>query len=48
MNETLTKWFINLSKRAEKMDRQVLIDTFVDVCPLGTVLSNIAFNVGIS
>lgn len=48
MNETLTKLFINLSKRAEKMDRQVLIDSFVDVGPLGTVLSNIAFNVGIS
>ena len=41
MNETLTKLFINLSKRAEKTDRQVLIDSFVDVGPLGTVLSTI-------
>lgn len=41
MNETLTKLFINLKKRAEKTDRQVLIDSFVDVGPLGTVLSTI-------
>jgi hypothetical protein len=41
MNETLTKLFINLNKRAEKTDRQVLIDSFVDVGPLGTVLSTI-------
>ncbi len=41
MNEELSKLFINLSKRAEKTDRQVLIDTFVDIGPLGTVLATV-------
>ncbi len=41
MNETLTKLFINLSKRAEKTDRQALIASFVDVGPLTAVLSTI-------
>lgn len=41
MNETLNNLFIQLSKRAEKVDRQVLIDSFVDVGPLLSVLSTI-------
>lgn len=41
MSEELSKLLINLSKRAEKTDRQVLIETFVDVGPLGTVLATI-------
>ena len=41
MKKTLAKLFINLSKRAEKTDRQALIDSFVDVGPLSTVLSTI-------
>ena len=39
MGEHLSKLFINLKKRAEKTDRQALIDSFVDVGPLSTVLS---------
>ena len=41
MNEILNSLFIQLSKRAEKVDRQVLIDSFVDVGPLLSVLSTI-------
>lgn len=41
MSEQLTKFFIQLSKRAEKVDRQSLIDSFVDVGPLVTVLSTV-------
>lgn len=41
MQEAITKLFINLSKRAEKNDRQALIDSFVDVGPLSTVLSTV-------
>jgi Cdc6-like AAA superfamily ATPase len=39
MNETLNGLFIQLSKRAEKVDRQALIESFVDVGPLLSVLS---------
>jgi len=41
MNETLDSLFIQLSKRAEKVDRQALIDSFVDVGPLIAVISTI-------
>lgn len=41
MNETLNNLFIQLSKRAEKVDRQALIDSFVDVGPLLAVISTI-------
>lgn len=41
MNDELSKLFINLSKRAEKSDRQALIESFVDVGPLSTVLTTI-------
>ena len=41
MKKILTKLFINLSKRAEKVDRQALIDSFVDVGPLTAVLSTV-------
>ncbi len=35
MNETLSRLFINLSKRAEKTDRQALIASFVQRGPAG-------------
>ena len=41
MNEALNRLFINLSKRAEKTDRQALIESFVDVGPLSAVLSTV-------
>lgn len=41
MNNELSKLFINLSKRAEKNDTQALIESFVDVGPLSTVLTTI-------
>lgn len=41
MNADLSKLFINFSKRAEKSDRQALIESFVDVGPLSTVLTTI-------
>lgn len=41
MYETISKLFINLKKRAEKTDREVLIGSFVDVGSLGTVLATI-------
>ncbi|MGJ8654071.1 MAG: ORC-CDC6 family AAA ATPase [Opitutaceae bacterium] len=41
MNNELSKTFINLSKRAEKNDRTALIESFVDVGPLSTVLTTI-------
>lgn len=41
MKEILTKLFIYLNKRAEKTDRHALIASFVDVGPLGAVLSTI-------
>ena len=41
MSKTLNNLFIQLSKRAEKVDRQALIDSFVDVGPLLTVISTI-------
>lgn len=39
MTDELSKLLINLSKRAEKNDTQVLVDSFVDVGPLSTVLT---------
>ncbi len=41
MQEEISRLLINLSKRAEKIDPKTLIDTFVDVGPLVTVLSTI-------
>lgn len=41
MDETLSKLFINLSKRAEKADPATLISSFVDVGPLSTVLATV-------
>lgn len=39
MNEKINKIFIRFTKRAEKVDHQILVDSFVDVGPLFTVLS---------
>jgi len=39
MNEQINKLFISFTKRAEKVDHQILVDSFVDVGPLFTVLS---------
>ncbi|QOX78331.1 hypothetical protein FY034_05085 [Trichlorobacter lovleyi] len=39
MNQQINKLFISFSKRAEKVDHQTLVDSFVDVGPLFTVLS---------
>ena len=41
MNETLNKLFIRFAKRAEKVDKQTLVETFVDVGPLLSILSTI-------
>lgn len=41
MTDEISKLFINLSKRAEKNDPQVLMDSFVDVGPLSAVLTTI-------
>lgn len=41
MQEAINKLFISLSKRAERADHKALIDSFVDVGPLSTVLSTI-------
>jgi hypothetical protein len=39
MNQVINKLFISFTKRAEKVDHQTLVDSFVDVGPLFTVLS---------
>lgn len=39
MNQKINKLFISFTKRAEKVDHQTLVDSFVDVGPLFTVLS---------
>lgn len=39
MNEKINKLFIGFTKRAEKVDHQILVESFVDVGPLFTVLS---------
>ena len=41
MQDAITPLFIQLSKRAEKADRQTLIESFVDVGPLLAVLSTV-------
>ena len=41
MNETINKLFIRFAKRAEKIDKQSLVETFVDVGPLLSVLSTV-------
>ncbi len=41
MNEIMNRRFIQFTKRAEKVDRQTLVETFVDVGPLLSVLSSI-------
>ncbi|MBF0549583.1 MAG: hypothetical protein HQK60_03510 [Deltaproteobacteria bacterium] len=40
-NDTINKLFIGFSKRAEKFDKHTLVETFVDVGPLLSVLSTI-------
>lgn len=39
MNQQINKLFISFTKRAEKVDHQTLVESFVDVGPLLTVLS---------
>lgn len=41
MNMNINKIFINFSKRAEKIDRKTLVESFVDVGPLQTLLSTV-------
>lgn len=41
MNEFISKVFIKFTKRAEKVERELLVNTFVDVGPLMTVLSTL-------
>ncbi len=40
-NEVLNKLFIRFAKRAEKFDKHTLVETFVDVGPLLSVLSTV-------
>ena len=40
-NEVLNKLFIKFAKRAEKIDKEALVETFVDVGPLLALLSTI-------
>jgi hypothetical protein len=41
MNEIINKLFIKFAKRAEKIDKEALVETFVDVGPLLSLLSTI-------